>query len=274
MLFTSFFTLALAAVSLAAPAPSPVDLDDRAVSFESIRVGLTVVINTYRTSPSSNNRANLCRIISGLTQAQRTRIQNLGFDLSRIQCPNTVDQLNSVQAGLGAAYQAYTQNQNARNTAALCAITSQLTAAQRSRIVALGINLSNVQCTQNVDQQLNAIAPGLATAYDALAAAPTVFANQLAYCQIATRLNAQQTSQLNALNLSGATGLQCPNVIIQNRLNNNILAGFGDAYYAYLADNSTANQQALCTLTGQLSNAQKRRLLNNFGIDVTTFGCT
>ncbi|KIY62796.1 hypothetical protein CYLTODRAFT_426660, partial [Cylindrobasidium torrendii FP15055 ss-10] len=314
MLFTPFFTLALAAVSLAAPAPSPVELEDRAVSFESIRIGLTVVINTYRSSPSSNNRANLCRIINGLTQAQRTRIQSLGFDLSRIQCPNIVDQLNTVQAGLGAAYQAYTQNQNAQTTAALCAITSQLTATQRSRIVALGINinvqcpsttdqlntiraglgaayqaytrnpsqrntaalcaittqltaaqqasvtalgidLSNVQCTQNVDQQLNAIASGLATAYDALAADPTVFANQLAYCQITTRLNAQQTAQLNALNLSGAANLQCANVITQNRLNNNILAGFGDAYFAWLADRSTANQSALCALTAQLSNA-------------------
>ncbi|KIY64113.1 hypothetical protein CYLTODRAFT_457504 [Cylindrobasidium torrendii FP15055 ss-10] len=332
MLFTPFFTLALAAVSLAAPAPSPVELEDRAVSFESIRIGLTVVINSYRTSPSSNNRANLCRIINGLTQAQKTRLQSLGFDVSRVQCPSVSDQLSAIQAGLGAAYQAYLQNQNAQTTAALCAITSQLSATQRSRIaalsinlnvqcpsitdqlntikaglgaayqaytrnqnaqttaalcaittqltaaqqasvIALNINLSNVQCTANNDQQLNAIAPGLAAAYNTLAAAPTVFANQLAYCQITTGLNARKTAQLAALNLSGVAGLQCTNVIQQNRLNNNILAGFGDAYYAYLADNSAANQSALCALTARLNTNQKTRLLNNFNIDVTTFGC-
>ncbi|KIY65720.1 hypothetical protein CYLTODRAFT_456041 [Cylindrobasidium torrendii FP15055 ss-10] len=391
MLFTSIFTLALAAVSIAAPAPSPVELEDRAVSFESISIGLTVVINTYRSSPSSNNRLNLCRIVNGLSPAQRTRLQSLGFDFSRLQCttlcaqlnaiapgldrayqaylanPNTqntaalcaitsrlsaaqrsriaalgitlnvqcqtsVSQLNAIQAGLGQAYQAYTQNPTAQNTAALCAITSQLTAAQRSRIAALGItlnvqcptitsqlnairaglgaayqaytrnpsqqntaalcaittqltaaqqtsvtalgiNLGNVQCPQNVDQQLNAIAPGLATAYDALAAAPTVFANQLAYCQITNGLTAQQTAQLTALNLNGAAGLQCTNVLLQNRLNNNFGAGFGDAYFAFQATPSAANRATLCGLTAQLTTAQRNRLRNNLNIDVTTFGC-
>ncbi|KIY64581.1 hypothetical protein CYLTODRAFT_492983 [Cylindrobasidium torrendii FP15055 ss-10] len=451
MLFTPFFTLALAAVSLAAPAPSPVELEDRAVTFESIRVGLTVVITSYRSNPSTNNRQNLCRILSGLSQAQKTRLQSLGFDFSRVQCPSIVTQLNAIQSGLGAAYQAYTQNQNAQTTAALCAITSQLSASQRSRIIALGINLnvqcpsitdqlngiqaglgaayqaytrnpsrqntaalcaittqltaaqqtsvtalgvdlSNVQCTTiadqlnaiqsglgaaylaytqnqntqttaalcaitsqltaaqrssvaalgvtlnvqcptladqlnaiqaglgqayqaytrnpnrrntaalctittqltaaqqtsvaalnvnlgnvpcaaNLDQRLDAIADGLADAYDTLAAAPTVFANQLAYCQITNGLNAQQTARLQALNLSGAANVQCTTVLLQNRLNNNFIAGFGDAYVAYQADPSAANKATLCGLTAQLNNNQRNRLRNNLNIGVTTFGC-
>ncbi|KIY60900.1 hypothetical protein CYLTODRAFT_427749 [Cylindrobasidium torrendii FP15055 ss-10] len=334
MLFTPFFTLALAAVSLAAPAPSPVELEDRAVSFESIRIGLSVVITSYRSNPSTNNRQNLCRILNGLSQAQKTRLQNLGFDFSRVQCPSILTQLNTIESGLGAAYQAYTQNQNAQTTAALCAITSQLSASQRSRIVALGINLnvqcpsitdqlngiqaglgaayqaytrnpsqrntaalcaitsqlttaqqtsvtaiginlSNVQCAGNLDQQLNAIQSGLAAAYDALAAAPTVFANQLAYCQITNRLNAQQTAQLQALNLSGAANVQCNTVLLQNRLNNgNFGTGFGDAYVAFEADPSAANRATLCGLTTQLNNNQRNRLNANFDIDVATFGCT
>ncbi|KIY67408.1 hypothetical protein CYLTODRAFT_454511 [Cylindrobasidium torrendii FP15055 ss-10] len=388
MLFKSLFTLALAAVSIAAPAPVPAEVEDRAVSFESISIGLTIVITRYRSDPSFDNRVNLCRFRNRLNQNQRTNAQRLGFDFNRFQCPTVYNQLDTVQAGLGQAYEAWIRNpsrQNTRvfcavysqlrqrqlnriaafgininvqcpaninqrldaifpglstaynnwvanpspqNTAALCAITNQLTADQRSRIAALGITINvqcpsvasqlnaiqaglgqayqaytrnqnrfttnalcaitsqltpaqqasvaalgvtfNVQCPTNA-QRLDAISPGLSTAYNNLVAGPNVFANQLAYCQITTRLNFQQTAQLQALNLNGANGLQCTNVILRNRLNN-ISPGFGDAWYNWYTNRTPANLAALCTLTAQLSRQQRNRLLN-LGVDTATFGC-
>ncbi|KIY69597.1 hypothetical protein CYLTODRAFT_452469, partial [Cylindrobasidium torrendii FP15055 ss-10] len=236
--------------------------------------GLSQAYQAYLANPNTQNTAELCAITTRLTASQRSRIAALGITLN-VQCPATsiTDRLNAIQAGLGAAYQAYVRNPTQRNTAALCAITTQLTAAQQSSVAALNVNLNNVQCAANVDQQLNAIAPGLATVYNALAAAPTVFANQLAFCQATNGLSAQQTTQLQALNLSAAANLQCTNVLLQNRLNNNFGAGFGDAYFAYQANPTAANQATLCGLTAQLNNGQRNRLRNNLNIDVTTFGC-
>ncbi|KIY65084.1 hypothetical protein CYLTODRAFT_456632 [Cylindrobasidium torrendii FP15055 ss-10] len=455
MLFKSIFTLALAAVAIAAPTPAPVELEDRATSFDSIRIGLTVVITSYRSNPSIDNRYNLCRIINGFSPAQRARLQQLGFDFSRLRCPSVFDQLNAIQPGLGAAYQAYQQNPNRRNTNALCAFTSQLSRAQRSRIASLGItinvqcgasittqlnaiqanlgtayqayqqnqnaqttaalcaittqltaaqrasvtalgvtlnpqcptlvdqlnniqpglgqayqayirnpnrrntnalcaittqlsaaqqssvaalnvnfnnvqctqtptltaqlnaiqanlgtayqayqanqnaqttaalcaittqltaaqqasvaalnvNLANVQCPQTLTQQLNTIAAGFGDTYATLAGAPTVFANQLAFCQARNALTAQQTTAVNALNLAAAANVNCPTVILQNRLNTNFLPGLGDAYVAFQAAQTTQNRATLCNLVGQLNANQRARLLNNQNIDVTTFGC-
>ncbi|KIY67386.1 hypothetical protein CYLTODRAFT_422569 [Cylindrobasidium torrendii FP15055 ss-10] len=339
MLFTPLFTLVLAAVAIAAPAPDfdgveERALEDRAVSFEGIAFGLTAAIRQYRNNPSSNNLAAICRYKAALSTQQQTNAANLGFNFDSVTCLTTTQQLNAIQSGLGDAYATFsaTGGQTATNTQALCAITTTLTPAQRRSIAALGV-IINVQCPSIVDQlntiqaglgqayqaytrnpnrlntntlctlisqetqtqkdailaiqgltlnptcptlaqKLDAISNGLSTAYTNLLNSPTTFSNQLAYCQITTDLNFSQRSQLSALNLAASvTGVNCNNVITQNRANN-ILAGLGDAYFAWLATPSAANKQTLCALIAQLTRAQKNRLLNNLGINVATVQCT
>ncbi|KIY61615.1 hypothetical protein CYLTODRAFT_459727, partial [Cylindrobasidium torrendii FP15055 ss-10] len=172
MRFTPLFTLVLAAVAIAAPAPDfegveERALDDRAVSFEGIAFGLTAAIRQYRNNPSSNNLAAICRYKAALSASQQTSAANLGFNFNSVTCLTTTQQLNAIQSGLGDAYATFSAagGQTATNTQALCAITTTLTPAQRRSISALGV-IINVQCPSIVDQ-LNTIQAGLGQAYQA-----------------------------------------------------------------------------------------------------------
>lgn len=76
MLFKSLLTLALAAVSFAAPAPAAIGLEDRAVTgLARISVSLSVAVNNYQSNPSAFDiRVRLCAAINALTDAQRVSI--------------------------------------------------------------------------------------------------------------------------------------------------------------------------------------------------------
>ncbi|KIY61070.1 hypothetical protein CYLTODRAFT_460160, partial [Cylindrobasidium torrendii FP15055 ss-10] len=153
MRFTPLFTLVLAAVAIAAPAPDfdgveERALDDRAVSFEGIAFGLTAAIRQYRNNPTNkNNLAAICRYKAALSTQQQTNAANLGFNFDSVTCLTTTQQLNAIQSGLGDAYATFSAagGQTATNTQALCAITTTLTPAQRRSISALGV-IINVQC--------------------------------------------------------------------------------------------------------------------------------
>ncbi|KIY72018.1 hypothetical protein CYLTODRAFT_418396 [Cylindrobasidium torrendii FP15055 ss-10] len=242
--------------------------------LNTIQAGLGDAYATFSATGGQTpaNTQALCAITTTLTPAQRRSIAALGVIIN-VQCPSIVDQLNTIQAGLGQAYQAYTRNPNRLNTNTLCTLISQESQTQKADIAAIqGLTL-NPTCP-TLATKLDAISNGLSTAYNNLLNAPTVFANQLAYCQITTDLNFSQRNQLSALALDASvTAVNCNNVITQNRANN-ILAGLGDAYFAWVAAPSATTKQTLCALIAQLTRAQKNRLLNNLGINVATVQCT
>ncbi|KIY63743.1 hypothetical protein CYLTODRAFT_126565 [Cylindrobasidium torrendii FP15055 ss-10] len=147
--------------------------------------------------------------------------------------------------------------------------TARVTAAQQSSVAsALNVSLGNVQCAANVDQQLNAnlqrctmlwlLHPrSLRTSWRTQARSPTT-----------------STTQLQALNLSGAANVQCANVLAQNHF-----VQCRVWRYVLEANPSAANQATLTAqLKGQFPSLDSHALAltfrlvysTTFNIDVTT----
>ncbi|KIY66107.1 hypothetical protein CYLTODRAFT_412085 [Cylindrobasidium torrendii FP15055 ss-10] len=157
MLLRYLFSIALAAVSIAAPTPAPAGFDARvSVDLTVVRTQLDTIFNGLGSAYHNwlSNKSDfghqqaLCSITTRLNSQQTATLQKLNVKLDR-QCRQIVlrSRLNDFSPGFGDAWWKWYYNRsNAGYAQQLCDLATQLSLRQRNSLLNLGVDVDMLGC--------------------------------------------------------------------------------------------------------------------------------